>query len=389
MTFLTKRRRKWLNIALREPAYVTGLLKNKARKKLLLDYRFLKGYSFPPYALNIVPTYRCNLRCKMCMQYEGDYKKGAAQVKVGVDELTLEQWKAVIDNVGARTSPGWHPHINIFGGEPLLYQDILGFIGYIVAKGLTCSIVTNGVLLEKYAEDLVHSGIEAVNFSLDGPEDVNNEIRGTKDAFQRTVQGVRTLQAIKAQHNLNRPRVNLNCVITPWNVERLPELIKVAEDLNIDTINFQHLMFSSEALNQANGACFQQLFGYDPNRLDNFPVLATDGIDVAQVAAFVSSARQRSAIPIRFLPNIPPATIADYYQKLDHQFSRNVCVTPWVRATITPRGDVTPCIGYCIGNVLEHPFTEIWNSPAYRKFRFELQKHGLFPGCARCCHRRY
>lgn len=384
MRSLSPRITKWLKIAVREPAYVARLLANRLRKKLLLDYRFLQGYSFHPYTVVIIPTYRCNLRCKMCNQYEGDYKQGLSQITPGTDELTLEQWKAVIDDIAP-----WHPHVNLFGGEPLLYKQIMPFISYIKSNNLSCSIATNGVLVEKYAKELVESRIEAVNISLDGPEKVNDLIRGVPNAFQKVVRGIRTLQDLKQQAHVSRPRIHLNCVMTAWNYEHVPDVVTLAGELGIDGLNFQHLMFSSEEITQANQRCFETAFGYDPQRLDHFPVLSTEGIDTARLASILEDLSHNLSVPVRFLPNIRLQDIAGYYNDLDYPFANRMCVAPWVRATITPKGNVTPCIGYTIGNVKERRFTEIWNSQRYREFRAELRSRGLFPGCVRCCHRRY
>lgn len=381
---LTPRQRKWFKIALREPAYVGRLLKNRLRKTFLFDYRFLKGYSFPPYALSIVPTYRCNLRCKMCNQYEGDYKKGASQITIGEDELSLAQWNTVIADVAR-----WKPHINLFGGEPLLYRDVIELIAAIKSQKLSCSLATNGILLEKYAEPLVQSGIEAVNISIDGPQEINNLIRGTKDAFQRTVRGVQLLQEFKRTYHVSRPRIHLNCVITEWNYARLTEVVELASTLKLDALNFQHLMFSSLELNQANERFFERTFDYNPKLLDSFPVLSTETIDTTKLAAVLETIEQTNSLPIRFLPHISIQDLSCYYKRLDYQFENNICVAPWIRVTISPRGYVTPCIGYAVGNVKEQPFTKIWNSQRYRTFRSTLRKRGLFPGCVRCCHRRY
>jgi MoaA/NifB/PqqE/SkfB family radical SAM enzyme len=376
--------KKWIKIALREPLYVSRLIQNKLRKKFLFDYHFLKGYSFHPYTVVIVPTYRCNLRCKMCNQYEGDYKQGLSQIVPGKDELTIDQWREVIDDVAR-----WRPHINLFGGEPLLYKDIIALITHIKSKKLSCSIATNGILVGKYADAIVKSDMEAVNISIDGPQAINDLIRGRQDAFQKIIQGIRAIQDLKQQYHTTRPRIHLNCVITPWNYEYLSELVEIATDLGIDGLNFQHLMFVSEEINRANQKFFEKTFGYDPKLLDTFPVLSPEAIDTSRVSAELETFKRTAAIPIRFLPNLTPQDIPFYYEQLDYQFNNTMCIAPWIRATITPKGNVTPCIGYIIGNVLEQRFTKIWNSQRYRTFRAELQKRGIFPGCVRCCHRRY
>jgi len=148
-------------------------------------------------------------------------------------------------------------------------------------------------------------------------------------------------------------------------------------------------MFVSEEINRANQKFFEKTFGYDPKLLDTFPVLSPDAIDTSRVSAELETFKRTAAVPVRFLPSITSQDIPFYYEQLEHQFDNTMCIAPWVRATITPKGNVTPCIGYIIGNVLEQRFTKIWNSQRYRTFRAELQKRGIFPGCVRCCHRRY
>jgi hypothetical protein len=38
-----------------------------------------------------------------------------------------------------------------------------------------------------------------------------------------------------------------------------------------------------------------------------------------------------------------------------------------------------------VGNIKDATITELWNSPAYRKFRQSLATEGLMPVCSRCC----
>ena len=383
------RRKKWLNIALREPMLVARLLKNRVRKKFRLDYRFGNGYGFLPYAVIIVPTYRCNLRCRMCNQYEGDFKKSLAEITPGQDEMTLAQWKTVIDELAR-----WKPSINIFGGEPLLYEKIIDLIAYIKSKNLNCSISTNGVLLARHAEALLESKIESVNVSLDGPEAIHNFIRGGNQFYQKTIEGIRALQALKRAHLSAIPRININCVITEWNYDHLPEVVAIAETLQIDALEFQHIIFTSAELCQANRQFFERTFGCPPQALYEFPVIATDKIAIPKLAATIAQFQQEArqptrSVPIRVIPNIKLADLPQYYQQLNYRFENHICVIPWVRTQINPNGDVTPCMGYVIGNVKTQPLAEMWNTPRAKHFRAELKKHGLFPGCVRCCHRRY
>ena len=55
---------------------------------------------------------------------------------------------------------------------------------------------------------------------------------------------------------------------------------------------------------------------------------------------------------------------------------------------INSNGDVSPCRDYhdyVVGNIKTATLTELWNGPAYQKFRQSLHRDGLMPACRRCC----
>ena len=68
------------------------------------------------------------------------------------------------------------------------------------------------------------------------------------------------------------------------------------------------------------------------------------------------------------------------------------CKWPWRGSYITADGYVTPCCEngsdpdkINFGNIFQQSYTEIWNSPAYRKFRGELKsKTGRPSICVDC-----
>lgn len=53
------------------------------------------------------------------------------------------------------------------------------------------------MLLEKYAEDLVNLGIDEIIFSLDGPREIHDTIRGGEGIFDRTIKGLKAVNTWK------------------------------------------------------------------------------------------------------------------------------------------------------------------------------------------------
>lgn len=109
--------------------------------------------------LRVSITDRCNLRCIYCMPKEGLSLLGHDDI------LRYEEILRVIrETVNMGISK-----VRITGGEPLSRRGIIEFIRSLSdIEGLEdVSLTTNGILLEKYAEQLADAGMKRINVSLD------------------------------------------------------------------------------------------------------------------------------------------------------------------------------------------------------------------------------
>ncbi len=93
--------------------------------------------------------------------------------------------------------------------EPLIYPHLIESLAYAQQKKLFTSVITNALNLKKYAVDLCRVGLNELNISLDGPQEIHNYIRGHKSSFQRAIEGIETVFA-----QPNHPKVSVFCVIT-------------------------------------------------------------------------------------------------------------------------------------------------------------------------------
>lgn len=135
--------------------------------------------------MRISVTDRCNLRCIYCMPADGvrpiEHK----------DILTYEE---IVRVVRVAAALGVR-RIRITGGEPLARKGITFLISSIrEIEGIEdISLTTNGILLERYAEDLAQAGLNRVNVSLDSLRpnryreitrggDINQVLRGIEKA---------------------------------------------------------------------------------------------------------------------------------------------------------------------------------------------------------------
>lgn len=122
--------------------------------------------------LRISVTDRCNLRCFYCMPPEG------IQPLKHKDILTYDE----IIRIVRIAAPIGISKVRITGGEPLARKNISSLIKSLKAiSGIeNLSLTTNGVLLEKYADELAAAGLNRVNVSLDSfnPERYSEITRG-------------------------------------------------------------------------------------------------------------------------------------------------------------------------------------------------------------------
>jgi len=374
--------RRIITKASQQPAYAL----RAARMRFLssLSYRLFDGRSAPPETISLLLTYQCNLRCKMCGQWgeRGSLKDLPSAVTRRYLELPLVE--GLIEEVRS-----FHPTITLFGGEPLLHPQWREVVKRIKEAGLRCNMISNGILLKKKAEEAVQLGLDEIIFSLDGPAEVHDAIRGGKGVFRRALEGFRHLQAAKERYGKKRPAVNVNTVIWEENHAMLGDIVDAAARFGAQTITFHHLIFvdqgafaETERITQAALACNSPDWGGFIQ--DELPRIDPERI-IEQRREIEGG---KSAVPAFFYPNFTDEEIRTYYSSFDFlptSYKRR-CLSPWMVAYVLPDGSVKPCLslGYSMGNLHEVPFKEIWNGERAVRFRRLLKERGHFPVCPRC-----
>lgn len=181
----------------------------------------------PPHTLQVSLTYRCNLRCKMC---------SIVNLLPPEEELSTAKLLRIIDEAvdyGVK-------ELLLTGGEPFLRKDIFEICDYSSKKGLRNIVTTNGVLIDDaLAESIVNSKLNHIHFSLDGLEATNDFFRGV-GSFKKTMQGIRLLNAKRSVGRFLS--IGIALTVMDRNVKELSEIIKLADDLNVDVINLQPLI---------------------------------------------------------------------------------------------------------------------------------------------------
>ena len=103
-------------------------------------------------------TYRCNHRCLFCScPWESDetYRK---------DELKTEQWFAVIDELMKNGVSAF----TLTGGEPLMREDLKRIIEYILQKGASLNMISNGRKIDDEFLDYIAKKKISICISIPG-----------------------------------------------------------------------------------------------------------------------------------------------------------------------------------------------------------------------------
>lgn len=369
-----------LNGKLQRMTYYVGLY-YRILKRIFgarMAARFSNGAT--PY-LNFVVfalTWRCNLRCEMCFLYgQSGAKKKFSQSSLHKEEMSLDEWKKVVDDIAP-----FNPIIHLFGGEPFMYENSIELIKYIKSRGLRSQITTNGTLLKDKYEAIVESGLDEMWISLDGPEEINNRIRGV-NSYRKILDGIASINNLKTKMKVRTPIMRIICTISDMNYLHLEELIHSLEPYNIYSILFAHVRFINKHLADKHNSVFQVKFQTGSPAWFSY-IMDVNKMDVNRLVEEINKLKTNHYNTlIDFETHFSSPEIKEYYTNFDFSF-RKRCIAPWLTAVVSPEGNVSPCPGYTVGNIRTACFKEIWNGEKCMQFRRTLSEVKKFPACDRC-----
>lgn len=177
---------------------------------------FSRDFNKDPFIVIWELTRACQLKCLHC--------RAEAQYRRDPRELSFGEGKQLIDQIYEMNNP----MLVFTGGDPLMREDVFDIAKYAVEKGVRVSMTPSATpnVTKEAIEKAKEVGLSRWAFSIDGPTaEVHDHFRGTAGSFALT------MERIKYLHELEIP-IQINTVISRYNIDYLDEMAKMVEDLN-------------------------------------------------------------------------------------------------------------------------------------------------------------
>ena len=286
--------------------------------------------NYRPYLLLAELTHLCPLHCPYCSN-PASYPGG--------EELSTADWQRVLREAAEMGVL----HVGFSGGEPLQRKDLAVLVSAAREAGLYSNLITSALGLSRTrATELKDAGLDSVQISFQSDE------AALADRIAGATAHAKKLEAARLATELGFP-LTVNVVLHRGNIERLEQLIGLAETLGAERIELANTQYYGWAYR---------------NRALLLPT--REQISAATQVAQKAKARLAGKLEILFVT-------PDYYSDRPKP-----CMNGWGRRflTVNPLGDVLPCPtageirGLAFDNVRQRSLAWIWNeSAAFNRFR--------------------
>lgn len=187
-----------------------------------------------PTTANLIITRNCNGNCIFCgVEHKSNFfepEKKLNKIKKIIDIL--------YDNGVLR--------INFFGGEPLVYPDIIKAVKYAKEKGFYTTLISNGIVWSQ-KNNVLKDYLDGVAISLHGKKESHCNLARTNETFYNLV-----LKHIEIISDLKIP-LTINMTVTAKNYLDIPEFVDdLLKKYNISGFAFNRYIPNPELPNDIN-----------------------------------------------------------------------------------------------------------------------------------------
>jgi MoaA/NifB/PqqE/SkfB family radical SAM enzyme len=293
------------------------------------------------------------LRCNICETYEKNPKIE--------DELTSEELKKIISEVA-----NWGDiNISFAGGEPLIRkEDLLECIIHAKKKNLTTHVTTNGLLItKKIAKEIVDSGLDFLQISLDGSTKETNDNIRDEGSFKGAMKAIDYVIEAK-NNNFSNLKLSLTTVVTDKNLDELLDIYSIIKEKDLHSVAYNPYNMDTSYMKKKDYG--EDIFWVQDKNIKKLRNICKRLVELKKKEGKIGT-------PLLTLELMP-----EYFWKRK-EFNFGVCLAGFSYMYVKPNGEVDVCGKGPSLNVRDHSIKEIWYSPTFAKTRLLIRK------CKRSC----
>ncbi|MGG0731541.1 radical SAM protein [Bacillus paramycoides] len=302
----------------------------------------------------------CNSPCVMCdcWQTKGKVHHSADDLKPLFEDLALNGASSVM----------------ISGGEPTLHPELETIIDDVHRTGMTVQLNTNGILLNR-KQFLYQKNIDALIVSIDGfTKEDYQLIRGT-DRFEKVCENISDFHKFSP-----KTIIGIRVTLTKYALEKLPLLLELCKELNVDSVGFNPLdVFSKSFSRDMNEVRSNELINGllpDIEFIDNTLIqLQDDNSHLHKMILEASSTNLFSWDITRFIQCL------EYYKQiiLKNKIGDSApCNFPYFSLVVDYDGKIKPCFYAEAYSSIKDFSSKNWNVEEIVK---DLKESGRCDGC--------
>jgi radical SAM protein with 4Fe4S-binding SPASM domain len=342
-----------------------------------------------PDEISLQLTYKCNLRCLHCYQWSDqgffhEYSPARQRTELDID---------IIRSVFAATSTR-KSKLFVWGGEPLMYSKFGEFAALLAADPRPVTMCTNGLLMERHADDLLQIGKSlSLLVSLDGLKDHHEALRGPR-SFDRTLRNIEFMLGLQRTGRFTGT-ISLSCMVSNETVGQMYEFMEWAEDLGVDSVYFQFPWYINPDVATEMDELYRTEFSWlnplQPGKLPTWHSY-TYRLEEESVPTLKESmaklAERRWNSRIRYQPQVGPDEVDDFVRGTSKPAQgRRRCLAVSNRMEVHADGKVSSCKffpEFVVGDLHVTDVLDLWHSDRFKRVRETLRGRGLMPVCSKC-----
>jgi len=297
----------------------------------------------------LMPHSACNCRCAMC-----DIWKDNQNLRQLMEE-DVRGLLVSLKKFGTR-------QVLMSGGEALLNPKFFKLCEILGSENIKISLLSTGLALKKSAEQILR-WVDEVIVSLDGNEEIHDEIRNIPQAYQKLKEGVQAIKAIEPGF-----KITGRSVIHKMNFRHWSSIMESAKEIGLDQISFLPADVSSHAFNRE--------ISWSESRQHE---ILLDEAELPELRTVIENIIRncQGELESRFIAESAEKLrkIGTYYSAFyqHNPFPYKKCNAPWVSTVIEADGTVRPCFFHApIGNIKQNSLEKILNSAESIRFRKQL-----------------